>query len=92
MVTIPGDYPCVEMANDVICADTYNRDAIVAEVKERGITAIISEQNDLMNPTVAYVFEKLGLLGNKFDTVMSFCNKINSGKNVKMRVSLFRSM
>ena len=34
-----------------------------------------SDQNDLMNPTVAYVAEKLGLPGNKFETVMSFCNK-----------------
>ena len=75
VATIPGKYPCVEMADDVIFKDIYDRDGIVEEARKRGITAVTSDQNDLMNPTVAYVAEKLGLPGNKFDTVMSFCNK-----------------
>lgn len=75
VVTIPGNYPCISLADDVIYLDIYDRDGIVKEAKKRGITAVISDQNDLMNPTVAYVSEKLGLPGNQFDTVMSYCNK-----------------
>ena len=75
VATIPGNYPCIPMADDVIYKDIYDRDGVVEEAKKRGITAVTSDQNDLMNPTVAYVAEKLGLPGNKFETVMSYCNK-----------------
>lgn len=75
VATLPGNQPCIKFADDVIYADIYDRDYIVEEAKKRGITAVTSDQNDLMNPTVAYVAEKLGLPGNKFETVMSFCNK-----------------
>lgn len=75
VATIPGNYPCIEMADDVIYRDIYDRDGIVEEAKKRGITAVTSDQNDLMNPTVAYVSEKLGLPGNSFETVMSYCDK-----------------
>lgn len=75
VVTMPGKQPCIELADDVIYSDIYERDYIVEEAKKKGITAVISDQNDLMNPTVAYVAEKMGLPGNKFETVMSYCNK-----------------
>lgn len=75
VVSIPGNYPCFELADDVIYMDIYNRDEIVEEAKKREITAVISDQNDLMIPTVAYVAEKLGLPGNRFNTVMDYCNK-----------------
>ncbi len=75
VATIPGDYPCIPMADDVIYKDIYDREEIVKEAKIRGITAVTSDQNDLMNPTVAYVAEKVGLPGNRFDTVMSYCDK-----------------
>ncbi|SEH64659.1 Biotin carboxylase [Ruminococcus flavefaciens] len=75
VATIPGKYPCISMADDVIYLDIYDRDGIVKEANKRCITAVISDQNDLMNPTVAYVAEKLGIPGNRFDTVETYCNK-----------------
>lgn len=75
VVSIPGNYPCFYEADDIIYKDIYDRDGIVNDARERGITAVVSDQNDLMNPTVAYVAEKLGLPGNKFETVMKYCNK-----------------
>lgn len=75
VVSIPGNYACFPLADDIIYADIFDRDLVVAEAKKRGITAVISDQNDLMIPTVAYVAEKLGLPGNKFETVLTFCNK-----------------
>lgn len=76
VVSIPGNYACFPLADDVIYADVFDRDLVATEAKKRGITAVISDQNDLMAPTVAYVAEKLGLPGNCFETVMSYCNKI----------------
>ena len=75
VASIPGSYPCFEMTDDVIYQNIYDRDIIVEEARKRGVTAVISDQNDLMMPTVAYVAEKLGLPGNAFDTVMTYCNK-----------------
>lgn len=75
VVSIPGNYACFELADDIIYADVFDRNLVVEEAKKRGITAVISDQNDLMAPTVAYVAEKLGLPGNHFETVMTYCNK-----------------
>lgn len=75
VVTLPGKQPGIELADDVFYCDIYDRDSIVTWAKEHGITAVTSDQNDLMNPTVAYVAEKLGLPGNRFDQVMAYCNK-----------------
>lgn len=75
VVTLPGNHPGLDIADDVFYCDIYERDSIVAWARDNGITAVTSDQNDLMNPTVAYVAEKLGLPGNKFEQVMSYCNK-----------------
>lgn len=75
VVTLPGNQPGIKIADDVIYADVFNRELVAEEARKRGITAVTSDQNDLMNPTVAYVAEELGLPGNKFQTVMSYCNK-----------------
>lgn len=75
VVSIPGNYACFPLADDIIYADIFDRELVVAEAKKHGITAVISDQNDLMAPTVAYVSEKLGIPGNRFETVMTYCNK-----------------
>lgn len=72
VASIPGNYPCFELADDIIYEDIFNRDAIVAAAKQKGITAVISDQNDLMMPTVAYVVEQFGLPGNRFITVNTY--------------------
>lgn len=75
VVTLPGKQPGIQLADEVFYCDIYNRDAVVEYARENAITAVISDQNDLMNPTVAYVAEKLGLPGNTFAQVMAYCNK-----------------
>lgn len=75
VASIPGPYPCFQLADDIIYTDIYDRNAVAGEARRRGITAVVSDQNDLMMPTVAYVAEKLGLPGNTFDTVMTYCDK-----------------
>lgn len=74
-VTTPGDWPGIPIADETWYLDIYEREAIAERAKREGITAVISDQNDLMNPTVAYVAEKLGLPGNRFEDVMRFCDK-----------------
>ena len=81
VVTIPGNWPALELADDVWYIDIYDRDKIVERAKHENISAVTSDQNDLMMPTVAYVAEKLGLPGNTFEQVNSYCNKNTFRKN-----------
>ena len=75
VLTLPGPYPCIELADDVIYCDVFDREKAAAEAKARGIDAVVSDQNDLMVPTVAYIAEKLGLPGNSFAQAQSYCDK-----------------
>lgn len=75
VVTIPGNYPCIDLADKVYYVDIFNREEVLRIAKEERIDAVISDQNDLMMPTVAYVAENLSLPGNKFSQVEAYCNK-----------------
>jgi carbamoyl-phosphate synthase large subunit len=81
VVTQKGNCPGAEFADEVWYEDIYNRDKIVELAKANHITAVTSDQNDLMMPTVAYVAEKLGLPGNTFEQVNCYCNKNNYRDN-----------
>lgn len=76
-VVSPKGYPAIELADELFECDIYDYDRIVDFARENGFTAVISDQNDLMMPTVAYVAEKLGLPGNTFNQVNSYCDKNN---------------
>lgn len=75
VVTQPGKQPGIALADEIYYQDIYERDAIVKWAKENNITAVISDQNDLMMPTVAYVAENLGIPGNTYEQTMAYCNK-----------------
>ena len=74
-VVSPKGYPAIELADELFECDIYDYDRIVDFARENGFTAVTSDQNDLMMPTVAYVAEKLGLPGNTYAQVNSYCNK-----------------
>lgn len=75
VVSIKGDYPCISLADEFFECDIYDRDSIVKYAIENQIDAVISDQNDLMMPTVAYVAEKLSLPGNTFEQQLSYTDK-----------------
>ncbi len=75
VVTMPGDYPVIDIADKVCYVNVFDKDAVLAVVRENDIDAVISDQNDTMMPTVAYVAENLGLPGNDSRIVNSYCNK-----------------
>lgn len=86
VVSIKGDYPCISLADDFFECDIYDKNNIVEFAKRNHIDAVLSDQNDLMMPTVAYVAEKLSLPGNSLKQQLSYtdknifkgiCNRIN---------------
>lgn len=74
-ISLPGDYPVIEIADKVYYEDIFNKDGVLEIARKEKIDAVISDQNDLMMPTVAYVAEKMGLPGNSVSIVESYCNK-----------------
>lgn len=75
VVSPKGNYPAIDLADELFDCDIYDRTQIVSFAQSRGIDAVVSDQNDLMMPTVAYVSEKLNIPGNSFAQVMSYCDK-----------------
>lgn len=75
VVTQPGNQPGIALADEVYYQDIYERESIVTWAQENNITAVISDQNDLMMPTVAYVAEHLSIPGNTYEQTMAYCNK-----------------
>lgn len=87
VVSINGDYPCIPLADEFFECDIYDRDRIVEYAKEHQIDAVISDQNDLMMPTVAYIAEKLSLPGNSFEQQLSYTDK-NKFRNICDKINV----
>lgn len=87
VVSIKGDYPCIPLADEFFECDIYDRDRIVEYAKEHLIDAVISDQNDLMMPTVAYIAEKLSLPGNSFEQQLSYTDK-NKFRNICDKINV----
>lgn len=63
------------IADKFIQHDLFDYEGVLSIAKSEGVEAVISDQHDIMAPLVAYIAEALGLPGNKYKTVMSYCNK-----------------
>lgn len=75
VVSPPGDYPAISLADEWFDCDIYDVDSIVRYAQKNGFTAVTSDQNDLMMPTVAAVAERLHLPGNSYLQTISYCDK-----------------
>lgn len=63
------------LADKVIEHDLFDLDGVLAIAKQEQIKAVLSDQHDLFIPTVAYVAEHLHLPGNKYEQVITYCDK-----------------
>lgn len=79
VVLIVVAYHCIEavrdLAHKVIYHDLFDLDGVLEIAKSEAIEAVISDQHDLFVPTVAYISEALGIPGNKFNQVQTYCDK-----------------
>lgn len=63
------------LANKVIIYDLFDLEGVLAIAKEEKVEAVLSDQHDLYIPTVAYVAEHMNLPGNRYEQVISYCDK-----------------
>lgn len=75
VVTLPGNQPVISIADKVYYNDVFDKDGVLQIAKKENIDAVISDQNDTMMPTVAYVAENLNIPGLRTAQIESYCNK-----------------
>lgn len=63
------------LANKVIKQDLFDLEGVLAIAKEEKVEAVLSDQHDLFIPTVAYVAEHMNLPGNRYEQVITYCDK-----------------
>ena len=74
-VTLPGNQPVIDIADKVCYEDVFNKEGVLQIAKRERIDAVISDQNDMMMPTVSFVAEHMGLPGNSTTVINAYCNK-----------------
>ena len=74
-VTSKGDWPVIPIADETWYIDIYDKETILKKAIEESIDAVITDQNDLTLPTVAYISENMNIPGNTYQQVESYCNK-----------------
>lgn len=75
VVSIPGDYPGFDIADCCIYCDVRDGKAILQEIANENVVAVMTDQTDLPVPTVAFMVKELGLAGNDVQTALIYTNK-----------------
>lgn len=75
VVSIPGDYPGFALADRCIYCDIRDGDKILAEIEGENVISVLTDETDMSVPTVAYIANKLGLVGNTLETAVIYANK-----------------
>lgn len=75
VVSIPGDYPGFDIADRCIYCDVRDGKAILQEIVNENVVAVMTDQTDLPVPTVAFLVKELGLAGNDVQTALIYTNK-----------------
>lgn len=76
VVSIPGEYPGFQLADEILYEDIFNTDAIIAYAKEKGIQGVLSDQSDMAALLVGRVAEALGLPTWGEETARQFTDKV----------------
>lgn len=74
-ITLPGNQPVIDIADKVYYHDVFDQEGVLKIAKEEKIDGVISDQNDTLMPTVAYVSEGMNLSGLRINQVNAYCNK-----------------
>lgn len=83
VVSPEGDYPGFRIADEVVYADTTDKEYILQKASDYKIDAILTDQTDVSVPTVAYVSEKLNLNSIGYEKALDFSDKFRMRKAAK---------
>lgn len=66
VVSPPGNYPGLALADEVINLDTRDHIGVLAQAKLIGIDAVLTTGTDVAVPTIGYLVDELGLAGTGY--------------------------
>lgn len=75
VVSPDGPYPGIKEADKWLPIDIYDKESVLAAARSERIDYVISDQSDFAVPTVAYVAENMGILGNSIKTAEIYSDK-----------------
>lgn len=75
VVSIPGLYPGFSLADKCIYCDVRDVNAILNEVRNDEVIAVLTDETDIAVPAVALLNKALGLSGNDPITAEAYSNK-----------------
>ena len=75
VVSIPGNYPCFDIADKCIFCDVTDTKKILSNIKEENVVAVLTDQTDICVSTVAEICKELNLSGNDIDIAKCYSNK-----------------
>jgi biotin carboxylase len=75
VVSIPGNYPGLEVADNICEVDIRDKERVLDAARKEKVDGIVADQIDIAVPTVAYVTEKLGLPSIGYECALKFTNK-----------------
>lgn len=78
VVTIPGDYPGIKLADEWIEKNIFDKEEIVEIFRDgkKPIDGVISDQSDMAAPIVAFVAEQLHLPNWGYQNALYFTDKV----------------
>ena len=75
VITPPGDYPGISLADKVYYHDAKDGEFVKEVAAEEKADGIISDQGEIFVRPIAYATEKLGLPGNPYGTALIYTDK-----------------
>ena len=74
-VTIPGDYPALEFADEVAYVDIRDKEAVLNVAREKEIDGIVTSCMDIALATVGFVCDNLNLQGISYEAAKTSTDK-----------------
>lgn len=75
VVSIPGDYPGIPLADEFVELDTRDYEGILAAARRLGISGICTSGTDVAVRAIGYVCDALGLPGISYDAATRVTDK-----------------
>lgn len=76
VVSIPGEYPGIALADEFIPLDTRDKEGILKYAMERGIRGICTSGTDVAVQTIGYVNEHMNLSGISYEAAQKVTDKL----------------
>ena len=76
VASIPGPYPGLEIADEVVEEDTVNWSALCGYAETEGVAGVCTSGTDVCVPAIGAICDRLQLTGVSFDSAVLATNKL----------------